>query len=159
MMQKLSGSTQRVKDAFKKLEFTGEIREMPESTRTAAEAAQAIGCEVGQIAKSLIFKTKNNKRPILIICSGKNRVNEAKISQLMGETIEKAAATFVLEQTGFVIGGISPVGHKKSLRTFIDEDLLAYSEIWAAAGTPRTVFKLTPLDLVKLTKGKVVACK
>ncbi|MEK7514117.1 MAG: YbaK/EbsC family protein [Patescibacteria group bacterium] len=159
MTQKLSESTKRVQAALKKLEFTGEIREMPESTRTAAEAARAIGCEVGQIAKSLIFKIKNTHLPVLIICSGKNRVDEVKISQLIGETIEKADAAFVLEQTGFVIGGISPVGHKQSLRTFIDEDLLSYSEIWAAAGTPRTVFKLTPMDLVKLTKGQVAECK
>lgn len=159
MMQKLSDSTKRVQAVLKKLEFAGEIREMPESTRTAAEAARAIGCEVGQIAKSLIFKTKKTHLPVLIIASGKNRVDETKISQLMGETIEKADAAFALEQTGFVIGGISPVGHKQSLRTFIDEDLLTYSEIWAAAGTPRAVFKLTPPDLVKLTKGQVVECK
>ena len=135
------------------------VIELPDSTRTAQEAAKAIGCTVGQIAKSLIFKGKTSQNPILIIASGPNRVNENAIKEYAGEELVKADARFVLEQTGFAIGGIPPVGHKTPIITFIDEDLMLYDEIWAAAGTPNAVFKLTPEILVDITKGRVIKVK
>jgi prolyl-tRNA editing enzyme YbaK/EbsC (Cys-tRNA(Pro) deacylase) len=126
---------------------------MPASTRTAQEAAQAIGCQVGQIAKSLLFKTKRTGKPVLVITSGSNRVNEKKLGELLQEPIEKASADFVREQTGFAIGGVPPVGHANALLTFLDQDLMHYDVIWAAAGTPNAVFKLTPAELEKVTVG------
>lgn len=133
--------------------------EFSNSTRTAQEAADAIGCTVGQIAKSLIFKGKTSQKPILIIASGTNRVNEKLVKEYVGEKLEKADADFVLEHTGFAIGGVPPVGHITSINTFIDEDLMQYDEIWAAAGTPNAVFKLTPKILLEITKGSVIKVK
>lgn len=155
----LSPSAQKVQDTLKALGFSYQVIELPQTTRSAAEAAQAIGCRVEQIAKSLIFKGKYSQRPILIIASGPNRVNEARMSAYLSEPIERADADFVRQRTGFVIGGVPPVGHLEPLATFIDEDLLQYDEIWAAAGHPHAVFKLTPADLVKMTSGRVVAIK
>lgn len=155
----LSPSAQKVQDTLKALGFSYQVIELPQTTRSAAEAAQAIGCRVEQIAKSLIFKGKHSQRPILIIASGPNRVNEARMSAYLSEPIERADADFVRQRTGFVIGGVPPVGHLEPLATFIDEDLLQYDEIWAAAGHPHAVFRLTPADLVKMTGGRVVAIK
>jgi prolyl-tRNA editing enzyme YbaK/EbsC (Cys-tRNA(Pro) deacylase) len=133
--------------------------EMPQTTRSAAEAATAIGCNVEQIAKSLLFKTKQTGKPILVIASGVNRVKEKRIETVLGERLDKADADFVREHTGFAIGGVPPVGHASSFDIFIDEDLLQYEEIWAAAGTPFAVFRLTPEDLVKMTGGQVITVK
>ena len=132
---------------------------MPDSTRSAAEAAEAIGCTVEQIAKSLVFMTADTQEPVLVIASGPNRVNEATIGNLISHPVRKAHAAFVLEKTGFAIGGIPPVGHKVALIILIDEDLLKLSELWAAAGTPNAVFRLTPDELVKMTGGQVVSVK
>jgi len=132
------------------------VVELPASTRTSAEAAQAVGCQIGQIAKSLIFKTCETQRPILVIASGANRVDELKIGARLGEPIGKADAEFVRSRTGFVIGGVPPIGHIEVIKTFIDEDLLAFEQIWAAAGTPHAVFPLKPADLVKITNGEVI---
>ena len=154
---KLSSSAQRVQDALENLGLRLQVVELPDSARTAAEAAQAIGCTVGQIAKSLIFKTKNTGRPVLVITSGANRVDKKKISQVLGEKIGKADADFVRQHTGFSIGGVSPVGHLHELTTFIDEDLLEHEEIWAAAGTPHAVFRLTGDELVRATGGEVIS--
>lgn len=156
MNQELSPSAQRVQQALNDLGFSLEVVELPDSTRTAAEAAQAIGCQVGQIVKSLVFKTKRSERPILVIASGSNRVNEKTIKALIGEPLGKADAAFVRQHTGFAIGGVSPVGHIQELQTFIDRDLLEYEEVWAAAGTPHAVFRLAPGNLVKMTGGEVV---
>jgi len=139
--------------------FELNVIEFSDSTRTAQEAANAIGCTVGQIAKSLIFKGKTSQKPILIIASGVNRVNEKLVKEYISEQLEKADAEFVLKHTGFVIGGIPPVGHIEPITTFIDEDLMQYDEIWAAAGTPNTVFKLTPKILLEITKGTVIKVK
>ena len=155
----LSTSAQRVQDALMKLELTLQVIELPDSTRSAAEAAEAIGCSVGQIAKSLIFKTRNSQEPILVIVSGPNRVDEKKIGALVGEMITKPDADFVRQHTGFSIGGVPPVGHNQPITTFIDQDLLAFDEIWAAAGTPNAVFCLTGDDLVRATGGQVVGVK
>jgi Cys-tRNA(Pro) deacylase len=136
--------------------IASQVVELPQSTRTAAEAAAAIGCMVAQIAKSLIFRGAQTQQPVLVIASGANRVDEAKVAVLMGEPITKADAAFVKAHTGFVIGGVPPVGHNKPLHTLVDEDLLQYDEIWAAAGTPQAVFRLTPNDLLTITDGQVV---
>ena len=159
MSQKLSSSAQRVQVALKAHGVECRVVEMKETTRSAKEAADAVGCRVGQIAKSLIFTGKQTKQAILVIASGPNRVNEKAISQYIAEPLAMAKADFVREQTGFVIGGVPPTGHLNPLRTFIDEDLLKFDEIWAAAGTPNAVFKLTPDELQKITAGEVVAVK
>jgi prolyl-tRNA editing enzyme YbaK/EbsC (Cys-tRNA(Pro) deacylase) len=131
---------------------------MPATTRTAEDAARAIGCTVAQIAKSLVFKSALSARPILVIASGINRVNEKTIAALVGEPIEKADADFVRAKTGYAIGGVPPVGHVEQPVTFLDQDLLQHGEIWAAAGTPRAVFRLTPVDLQRITGGQVIQC-
>src|SRR5512135_3456645 len=127
----LSPSVQKVQDAIKNLGFSIEVVELEATTRTSAEAAQAVGCKVEQIAKSLVFQTGISHRPILVIASGLNRVNEKKMAELISEPIGKADADFVRRHTGFAIGGVPPVGHLEKLELFIDEDLLQYGEIWA----------------------------
>jgi prolyl-tRNA editing enzyme YbaK/EbsC (Cys-tRNA(Pro) deacylase) len=159
MSQQLSPSAQKVQDVLLSLGFSCQVMEMPQTTRSAAEAAMTIGCSVEQIAKSLLFKTKQTGKAILVIASGVNRVKEKKIETVLGERVDKADADFVREHAGFAIGGVPPVGHASSLAIFIDEDLLHYQEIWAAAGTPFAVFRLTPDDLVKMTGGRVIAIK
>ncbi len=129
---------------------------MAESTRTSAEAAAAIGCEVAQIAKSLIFRTASTGKPILIVASGSNRVNEKSLAVIVGEKLERPDADFVREQTGFVIGGVPPLGHAHPLETYIDQDLWQYASLWAAAGHPNAVFLLTPDELAAMTGGRVV---
>ncbi|NLW22575.1 MAG: YbaK/EbsC family protein [Tissierellia bacterium] len=159
MSTNLKKSAAKVQAALDELGYELNILEFPASTRTAQEAANAIGCTVGQIAKSLIFKGKESQKPILIIASGANRVNERLVKEYIGEKLTKADADFVLEETGFAIGGVPPVGHTRPITTFIDEDLMLYDEIWAAAGTPNSVFKLTPQILVEITKGRVIKIK
>lgn len=158
-MNQLSPSAQKVQDTLQSLGFNLQVIEFEQTTRTSIEAAQAVGCDVGQIAKSLIFKGKQSGKAILIIASGANRVDEKKIKGIVGEKVEKPDADFVREQTGFVIGGVPPVGHTQKLETLIDEDLLKFETIWGAAGTPNAVFKLTPQELVKMTGGKVADIK
>ncbi len=158
-MSSLSPSAKRVQDALDALELHLEVVELPSSTRTSAEAAVAVGCDVAQIAKSLIFRTCHTNRPVLVIASGANRVNEKRIAALMGEDICKADADYVRRHTGFAIGGVPPVGHLEQIPTFVDEDLLQFEEIWAAAGTPHALFKLSPADLLKATSGKVIGVR
>ena len=146
-----------VQETAQKKGFPITIKNLSTPARTSLEAAKIIGCDLAQIAKSLIFKTKNSQKPVLIIASGANRVNEEKISNLIGEEITKAEPDFVSQQTGFIIGGIPPFGHKQAIQTFIDKDLLSYDEIWASAGTPQANFKISPASLAKITKGKVVS--
>jgi prolyl-tRNA editing enzyme YbaK/EbsC (Cys-tRNA(Pro) deacylase) len=159
MSQPLSPSAQKVQDALAALGLSCQVVELPQTTRSAAEAAEAIDCRVEQIAKSLIFKGKRTARPILVIASGTNRVKEKRVGEYLGEPLEKADADFVHRHTGFVIGGVPPVGHLERLEVFIDEDLLQYEEIWAAAGNPRAVFQLVPADLITMTGGRVVPIK
>lgn len=156
MSQSLSSSAQKVQDALQASGLTLQVVELPYSTRTAVEAAQAIGCQVAQIVKSLVFKAKHSERPILVIASGSNRVNEKIIEALIEEPLGKADADFVRQRTGFVIGGVPPLGHSEALETFIDEDLFQYQEVWAAAGTPHAVFCFKPVDLPRMTGGKVI---
>jgi prolyl-tRNA editing enzyme YbaK/EbsC (Cys-tRNA(Pro) deacylase) len=159
MTTPLSPSVQKVQDAIKTLGYSIEVVELEATTRTAADAAQAVGCKVEQIAKSLVFRTKISRRPILIIASGSNRVNEKRMAEVISEPLGKADADFVRQHTGFAIGGVPPVGHLEKLEIFIDEDLLKYGEIWAAAGSPHAVFKLTFSDLIKMTGGHVTSIK
>ena len=156
MTETLSRSAARVQAALAAAGLEARVVELPGSTRTAAEAAAAIGCEVAQIAKSLVFRGRESNEPILVIASGTNRVNEARIAAAAGEAIGKADAEFVRERVGFAIGGIPPLGHDTPLRTFLDEDLLRFERIWAAAGTPHAVFELSPTDLPRLTGGRVI---
>lgn len=153
----LSRSAQFVQTALTNKGLPFKVIELASSTRTAEEAAAAIGCDVAQIIKSLMFVTKETRQPILILASGKNRVNEKAIVTVLGAKIIKADADFVREVTGFAIGGIPPVGHKQTLQTLIDETLLQYDSLWAAAGTPHAVFNLRVTDLVPLTNGKVIS--
>ena len=151
-----SQSTEAVQKALRDNGLSPTIVHFSESTRTAQEAANAIGCTVPQIVKSLIFVTTISRAPILVLTSGSNRVNEKRIAEYVGEPIERASADLVREATGFAIGGVAPIGHRMALRTFIDADLLNFSELWAAAGTPHTVFSITPQDLERITGGEVV---
>ena len=159
MSEKISSSAQKVQEALKDHGVDCQVIEMKHTTRSAQDAADAVGCQVGQIAKSIIFTGKKSNQPILVIASGPNRVNEKAISRYISEPLSMAKVEFVREHTGFAIGGVPPVGHPKPLKTFIDEDLLKFDEIWAAAGTPNAVFKLTPEELKKITSGKVVSVK
>lgn len=127
------------------------------AARTSAEAAAAVGCRVDQIAKSLVFRLAGSGAPLLVIASGANRVDEARVAALVGEPLGKADADFVRTHTGFAIGGVAPVAHPAPLMTLIDEHLLKWDRIWAAAGHPHTVFPLHPQDIVRLTGGRVVA--
>jgi len=147
-------SVDRVQQALEAAGLTTRVVEMPQTTRTASDAAKAIGCEVAQIAKSLVFRVGDD--PLLVIASGTNRVNEAAVARAIGATIAKADADFVRERTGFAIGGVPPLGHRTPIRTLIDEDLLRFERIWAAAGTPNAVFELFSADLPRITGGTVV---
>ena len=159
MSHPLSPRAQKVQVALRTLGFPHEVIELPQTTRSAAEAAQAIGCKIEEIAKSLVFKGKPTNRPILVIASGPNRVNEKKISEFLSEPVKMADADFVHQRTGFTIGGVPPIAHRERLETIIDEDLLQFEEIWAAAGTPNAVFKLSPAELKKMTGGSVISIK
>ena len=194
MTSQLRESAKRVQELLVQHHLDIQVVEFKETTRTSQEAATVIGCEVGQIAKSLIFKGKSSSKPISVIASGKNRVDEKKITEYVGEEIERNAhrnpvpsgaglgelsnlesilafgespsfrkgvlqkpdADFVLKHTGFAIGGIPPIGFHFDTPPLIDEDLLTYAELWAAAGTPFAVFRITPQDLLKITHGRVV---
>lgn len=151
----LSATAQRVQDTLTARGFLGQVVELAHPTRSAAEAAHTLGCRVDQIAKSLVFRGASSGRFVLVIASGSNRVDEAKVAVLVGEDVVKADAAFVRARAGFAIGGIPPVGHAESPETLLDEDLFRCEAIWAAAGTPNSIFKLTPADLLAMTRGRV----
>ena len=155
MATPLPESAVRVQEHLTSQGCPARVLELPAGTRTAVEAAQAIGCLVSQIAKSIVFRAAQSGRPVLVVASGSHRVNEAVIANLLGEPIQKASPDFVRENTGFAIGGVPPVAHHQPPVTFVDAHLLSLSTIWAAAGTPTTVFALTPEELVRLTGGQV----
>lgn len=159
-MTMLSKSAEIVQRALCEKELEFEVLELNTSTRTANDAAMTIGCQVGQIVKSLLFRTKETHRPVLVLASGKNRVSERIIQKYIGEKIEKADADFTREITGFAIGGIPPLGHKNSISfVYIDEDLFEHETLWAAAGTPYAVFSLPAKKLQSVTGGKIVSVK
>lgn len=151
----LSPSAQKVQDALVAAGLPSQVVELAASTRSSAEAAEAVGTTVAQIAKSLIFRAQPSGKAILVIASGVNRVDEKKLATLVAERIDRPDADYVRDRTGFAIGGVPPLGHPVRLRTYIDRDLLALGELWAAAGTPNAVFKLTADDLVRITAGEV----
>jgi Cys-tRNA(Pro) deacylase len=158
-MNSLSPSAQKVQDCLGEKGFNLQVVEYPESTRTAQEAADRVGCDIGQIVKSLIFRGRSTNQAILVLTSGANRVDEKLVSTYLGEKIQRADPEFVRDKTGYAIGGVPPVGHTNPLTTYLDEDLMAYQTIWAAAGTPNAVFELTPQELIKISEGQVVRVK
>ena len=155
----LSQRAQKIQEILAQNGANFKVMELSASTRTANDAASTIGCEVAQIIKSLVFVVEGVEKLILVLASGINRVNEKAIEKEVGAKIAKADADFVKETTGFAIGGIPPVGHKQTIETYIDEDLLGWNELWAAAGTPHAVFKLKSEELQKLTSGKIISIK
>ena len=157
MTDPLPTAAQRIADLLAAQGLAGRVAEMPASTRSAADAARACGCAVGQIAKSIVLRALRSDRPVVVVASGANRVNEARIAAMLGEPVGKADAEFVRARTGFAIGGVAPLGFSEALPVFIDADLLQHGEIWAAAGTPRSVFRLTPDELIRLTSGTVTS--
>ncbi|HET9090918.1 MAG TPA: YbaK/EbsC family protein [Acidimicrobiales bacterium] len=134
-----------------------EVREMPASTRTAAEAADALGCEVAAIVKSLVFRAPGRDEPVLVLAPGDRRVDEERLAEVAGGRLERADPRFVKERTGFAIGGVPPLGHRVTCTTFLDERLLAHEVVWAAAGTPRSVFPVDPRILAEVTSARIVA--
>lgn len=157
--EKLKQSAQRVQAVLQEFGVEARVREFPASTRSAEDAAAAIGCAVEQIVKSLIFRAEQSGAPVLVLAGGGNRVDEAAVGALLGEPIKRAKPDFVREATGFAIGGVPPVGHLTKPVTLIDRDLMDLEEIWAAAGTPNAVFCLGPDQLVRLTDGQVADIK
>ena len=155
-MTDLPPPAHRVQTAAVELGLNVEVKLMPKSTRTAEEAAAAVGCKVGQIVKSLIFKGKTSETPYLRLVSGINRVNEHAVEHVIGEAILRPDADFVRDATGFAIGGIPPLGHPRQIRTWLDEDLLQYETVWAAAGTPNAVFEVDPEALRGAVSAHVI---
>ncbi len=154
----LAKSARSVQEALNLIGLTCKVLELPSSTRTANDAATSIGCDISQIVKSLVFKTTYTARPVLVLASGANKVSEKQIELYTGESIVKADADFTRNITGFSIGGIPPIGHKNHIdQVYIDQDLIALDEVWAAAGTPNAVFCIKSEDLVAITNGTVIS--
>lgn len=151
----MSKSLKRVQRALAEAGLDTEILEMAEGTRTAADAARAAGCEIDQIVKSVIFRGEEDGQAILFLTAGGNQVDADKASALAGEPLGKADAALIRAQTGFAIGGVSPVGHLSPVRAFMDPRLMDFTRIWAAAGTPRHVFAADPRDIARLTGAQV----
>lgn len=152
----LPAACRKVLDAARERGLEIEVRVMAEATRTAEEAAAACGCAVAQIVKSLVFTGKDSGADYLLLVSGANRVDEAGVAAHVGEALERPRGAHVRAVTGFAIGGIPPFGHARALRTFIDEDLLALPQVWAAAGTPNAVFSADPAAIRDATKARVI---
>jgi len=152
-----STSCQKVQNYLDRFNLKLEIQELAKSTRTAQEAADAVGCAVGQIVKSLIFKTGD--QPLLFLVSGKNQLDVGKVNTALNFQLQKADAHFVREKSGYSIGGVPPVAHAVSMEVFIDRDLMEYDQVWAAAGTPNAVFLLKSNDLPRITGGRVIDVK
>lgn len=156
----LHRNARAVVEAARSLGLAVEVREFPEGTRTAEDAARAIGVSVGQIVKSLIFRVDDDV--VVAFVSGPNRLDEARLATAAGRpgaAIARVDAAGVRAATGFPIGGVPPFGHPQPLATYVDEDLLAFDEVWAAAGTPRHVFAVAPGDLVRVTGGRVATLR
>lgn len=151
-----TANVRRVKVALLQGGLAVQIKAMEESARTAQMAADAIGCQVAQIVKSLVFKAQGQDLAILALVSGANRLDEKLVEEQLGFKLEKANAAFVRDMTGFAIGGVAPVGHLKPSQTIIDQDLLLFETVWAAAGHPNTVFPISPPQLIRLSAGKVM---
>ncbi len=157
MQEKGMSSVERVRETLLASDHPDTITSFPESTRTAADAAAAIGCTVAQIAKSIVFRS--GEKPVVVIASGVNRVDPAKVAAALGTAVESAEGRWVRDVTGFAIGGVAPVGHQTEVLIVVDEDLLALDPVWAAAGSPTHVFKTTVQDLIRLTGAKTANIK
>ncbi|MCY4672338.1 MAG: YbaK/EbsC family protein [Bacteroidetes bacterium] len=151
----LFAKAKHVQDTLLALGLDVRVVELAESTRTASEAASAVGCTVGQIVKSLVFRA--DEEPVLVLTSGANFVDEKRLADLVGTPIKRPRADFVRQHTGYAIGGVAPIGHPQPIPTIVDEDLMQYEKVWAAAGGPFTVFACTPDFLATL--GKVTRVK
>lgn len=151
----LSEAAQRVQDALHAGGFTNTVIELEVPVRTAAAAAEAVGCTAAQIVKSLVFRGATSGRPVLVVASGGNRVSTSRLAALVGEDVTMAPPKLVREVTGFAIGGIPPVGHACAIDTVVDATLLAMDGLWAAAGHPNALFRLTAEELVRMTQGRV----
>jgi prolyl-tRNA editing enzyme YbaK/EbsC (Cys-tRNA(Pro) deacylase) len=158
-MSQLKEAAQRVQQRAHELGLDIVVRQMPASTRTAEEAAAACGCQVAQIVKSLVFKGRASAKPYLLLVSGANRVDEKAVAAVIGEALTRPDAQFVRDVTGFAIGGIPPLGHAVALATYVDRDLLANDVVWAAAGTPESVFAVAPTALAEKTGAMVIAVR
>ena len=152
-------SAQRVQALLHAAGLDVQVVEFEQPTRTSAEAAAAIGCGIAEIAKSVVFKGKESGMAVVVVASGNNRVCEKKVAALVGETLGRADADFVREATGYVIGGVSPIGHAKPVKLVLDEDLQQFETMWAAAGTPFSVFPLTPEKLLRITEAQWAAIR
>jgi len=152
-----SHASQRVQDYLNQFDLDLEVKKFPASTRTAQDAADAIGCTIGQIVKSLIFRS--DEKPLLFLVSGDNRLDVSKVSRDLDISIEKANAQFVRDKSGYAIGGVPPVAHSEKMEVYIDRDLLSFEEVWAAAGTPHTVFRLNSNNLTRITDGQIIDVK
>lgn len=148
--QKLPESAQRVADLLRAAAHEHPVVVLPASGRTSAEAAASLGCSVAEIAKSIVFRRKEDDSAVMVVASGSNRVDEHKVAAIVG-ALAKADANFVREQTGYAIGGVCPIGHARPVHMLLDQDLLQYSHVWAAAGHPHAVFKLSPAQLQAMT--------
>lgn len=153
----LSKNSAKVQAFLDNFSLKLEVQELAQSTRTAQEAADAVGCELGQIVKSLVFRS--GQTPLLFLVSGKNQLNIQKAENILGREIQKADADFAREQTGYPIGGVPPVAHANPIDIFIDKDLMIYQEVWAAAGTPNAVFRIKSNDLPRITNGRIIDVK
>jgi prolyl-tRNA editing enzyme YbaK/EbsC (Cys-tRNA(Pro) deacylase) len=151
----LPDSARRVALLLRERGHAGRIVMLPETGKTSAEAAAGLGCSVAQIAKSILFRRREDDAPVLVIASGANRVDEKKVAGQVGD-IGRADAKFVREKTGYAIGGVCPIGHATEPVTLIDADLLELDSLWAAAGHPHAVFNLTAQELIALTGAPVI---
>lgn len=145
-MTELSKSARKFQRYLDERDLSFKVIELPDSTRSASDAARALDCNQAQIVKSLVFRAAGSDRPVIVLASGTNRVDEGRIADQLGEPIDKPDAKFVKQRTGFSIGGVAPIGHREPCIVFVDRDLLNYNVLWAAAGTPNAVFKIdTPI--------------
>jgi len=149
------GSVARVRAALKAAGHPDTIRAFPEGTRTAEDAARAVGCSVAEIAKSLVFRQKGSARPVLVVASGADRVDLARVAAVLGAPVERAEGRWVREVTGFAIGGVAPVAHLTPPVVLVEARVMALERVWAAAGSPAHVFETTPGRLLALSGGRV----
>ena len=141
----------RIAQLLREAGLDGQVVEFEQPTRTSADAAAAIGCAVSEIAKSIVFRGETSGQAVIVVASGHNRVSEAKVAAKVGEPLARADADFVRAATGYVIGGVAPIGHAQPVKLLLDEDLRRFETVWAAGGTPFSVFPLRPDQLRSLT--------
>jgi prolyl-tRNA editing enzyme YbaK/EbsC (Cys-tRNA(Pro) deacylase) len=151
------GSVERVRAALRDAGHLDSVQVFPEGTRSAAEAAAAVGCTVAQIAKSVMFRGTGRDGeavPVLVVASGAHQVDTARVAALTGLAIGRADGAWVRDVTGFAIGGVAPLGHRTPPVVLVDEALFIHDRLWAAAGSPRHVFETTPESLLRISAGR-----